>query len=255
MAVSLMGPATGLTNSKLAMADATAERVVKGDTFYAGDKNIKIGTMPNRALSPQAGGQADTYLNDQFKNVGVSTDPTASYWLCENGDGVKRFCIRPPYGAYALGSDTSVLGTTDGYCGFPASKLGNAFNYNVLSGVKYSSENGINTTGSMPNNGAWSATIDPGQTVQVPGGYHTGGGTVRAGSVSGLLKRTTIVKTCNPGVNNFTFTGGTLVGLASVGSPGSGVNSTQSAWANGNTYGAQLAIGDSYGIQFVLVYY
>lgn len=39
MAVSLMGPATGLTNSKLAMADATAERVVKGDTFYAGDKN------------------------------------------------------------------------------------------------------------------------------------------------------------------------------------------------------------------------
>lgn len=104
MAVSLMGPATGLTNSKLAMADTTAGRVVKGDTFYAGDKNIKTGTMPNRALSPRAGGQADTYLNDQFKNVGVSTDPTASYWLCKNGDGVKRFCIRPPYGAYALGT-------------------------------------------------------------------------------------------------------------------------------------------------------
>lgn len=43
MAVSLMGPATGLTNSKLAMADTTAGRVVKGDTFYAGDKNIKTG--------------------------------------------------------------------------------------------------------------------------------------------------------------------------------------------------------------------
>lgn len=110
-------------------------------------------------------------------------------------------------------------------------------------------------TGTMTNNGAWSATIDPGQTVQVPGGYHTGGGTVHAGSVSGLLKRTTIVKTCNPGVNNFTFTDGTLVGLASAGSPGVGVNSTQSAWVNGNTYGAQLASGDSYGIQFVLVYY
>ena len=255
MAESLMGPATGLTNSKLAMADATAERVVKGDTFYAGDKNIKTGTMPNRALSPQAGGQADTYLNDQFKNVGVSTDTTASYWLCKNGDGVKRFCIRPPYGAYALGTDTSVLGTTDGYCGFPASKLGNAINGNVLNGVHYTSESGVNMTGTMPNNGAWSATIDPGQAVQVPSGYHTGGGTVRAGSVSGLLKRTTIVKTCNPGVNNFTFTGGTLVGLASVGSPGVGVNSTQSAWVNGNTYGAQLAVGDSYGIQFVLVYY
>lgn len=184
MAVSLMGPATGLTNSKLAMADATAERVVKGDTFYAGDKNIKIGTMPNRALSPQAGGQADTYLNDQFKNVGVSTDPTASYWLCENGDGVKRFCIRPPYGAYALGSDTSVLGTTDGYCGFPASKLGNAFNYNVLSGVKYSSENGINTTGSMPNNGSVNATLDPGKSMKINWGYHDGTGTITARSIT-----------------------------------------------------------------------
>ncbi len=143
MAVSLMGPATGLTNSKLAMADTTAGRVVKGDTFYAGDKNIKTGTMPNRALSPRAGGQADTYLNDQFKNVGVSTDPTASYWLCKNGDGVKRFCIRPPYGAYALGADESVLGTVDGYCGFPANKLGNAFSSSVLSGVYFSSENGI----------------------------------------------------------------------------------------------------------------
>ena len=110
MADSLMGPATGLVNSKLALADAGAENVLSGKKFYAGDKVIKTGTMPN--------------------------------------------------------------------------------------------------------NGAWSSTIDPGQTVQVPGGYHTGGGTVRAGSVSGLLKRTTIVKTCNPGVNNFTFTGGTLVGLS-----------------------------------------
>lgn len=133
--------------------------------------------------------------------------------------------------------------------------LADAGTENVLSGKKFYAGDKIIKTGSMPNNGAWSSTIDPGQTVQVPGGYHTGGGTVRARSVSGLLKRTTIVKTCNPGVNNFTFTGGTLVGLASAGSPGVGVNSTQSAWANGNTYGAQLSVGDSYGIQFVLVYY
>ena len=184
MAVSLMGPATGLTNSKLAMADATAERVVKGDTFYAGDKNIKIGTMPNRALSPQAGGQADTYLNDQFKNVGVSTDPTASYWLCENGDGVKRFCIRPPYGAYALGSDTSVLGTVDGYCGFPANKLGNAFSSSVLSGVYFSSENGIGTVGSMTNNGNVFRTLNPGESMNIANGFHAGGGTVTARGIT-----------------------------------------------------------------------
>lgn len=180
MAESLMGPATGLTNSKLAKASAIAAKVVKGETFYAGDKNIKTGTMPNRALSPQAGGQADTYLNDQFKNVGVSTDSTASYWLCKNGDGVKRFCIRPPYGAYALGADQSVLGTTDGYCGFPASKLGNAFSNHVLSGMKFSSENGINTAGSMTNNGNVYRTLNPGESMNIANGYHAGSGTITA---------------------------------------------------------------------------
>lgn len=43
----------------------------------------------------------------------------------------------------ALGADESVLGTVDGYCGFPANKLGNAFSSSVLSGVYFSSENGI----------------------------------------------------------------------------------------------------------------
>lgn len=124
----------------------------------------------------------------------------------------------------------------------------------VLSGKKFYARDKVVKTGTMPNNGAWSSTINPGQTVQVPGGYHTGGGTVRAGSISELLKRTTITQTCHPGTNNFTFTGGTLVGLASAGSP-VGVNSTQSTWASGNTYGAQLAIGDSYGVRFDLVYY
>lgn len=47
MADSLMGPATGLVNSKLALADAGAENVLSGKKFYAGDKVIKTGTMPN----------------------------------------------------------------------------------------------------------------------------------------------------------------------------------------------------------------
>lgn len=48
MADSLMGPATGLVNSKLALADAGAENVLSGKKFYAGDKVIKTGSMPNR---------------------------------------------------------------------------------------------------------------------------------------------------------------------------------------------------------------
>lgn len=38
----------GLTTSKLALATAQAAEVLSGKTFYAGDKAIKTGSMPNR---------------------------------------------------------------------------------------------------------------------------------------------------------------------------------------------------------------
>lgn len=47
MANSFMGPATGLTNSKLAMANANEREVLSGKKFYAKDKVLKTGTMPN----------------------------------------------------------------------------------------------------------------------------------------------------------------------------------------------------------------
>lgn len=48
MANSFMGPATGLTNSKLAMANASEREVLAGKKFYAKDKVLKTGTMLNR---------------------------------------------------------------------------------------------------------------------------------------------------------------------------------------------------------------
>ncbi len=48
MAESFMGPATGLTNSKLAMANANEREILAGKKFYAKDKVLKTGTMPNR---------------------------------------------------------------------------------------------------------------------------------------------------------------------------------------------------------------
>lgn len=123
MADSLMGPATGLVNSKLALADAGAENVLSGKKFYAGDKVIK--------------------------------------------------------------------------------------------------------TGSMPNNGAWKATINPGQTIQVPPGYHNGSGLVAANSVSVFVKQKTItignrsectLDTSHGGYRwRYTLTGGTLLGFKDLG--------------------------------------
>ena len=123
MADSLMGPATGLVNSKLALADASAENVMSGKKFYAGDKVIK--------------------------------------------------------------------------------------------------------TGSMPNRGAWKATINPGQTIQVPPGYHNGSGLVAANSVSVFVKQKTItignrsectLDTSHGGARwRYTLTDGTLLGFKDLG--------------------------------------
>lgn len=142
MADSLMGPATGLVNSKLALADAGAENVLSGKKFYAGDKVIK--------------------------------------------------------------------------------------------------------TGSMPNNGAWKATINPGQAIQVPGGYHNGSGLVAANSVSVFVKQKTITignrSECTLDTSHggnrwrYTLTGGTLLGFKVLGqSSPDGASDCGSLTISGNT--------------------
>lgn len=47
MSAAPRGPGGGLSNSKLALADAGTGDVLAGKRFYAGDKAIKTGTMPN----------------------------------------------------------------------------------------------------------------------------------------------------------------------------------------------------------------
>lgn len=57
---------------------------------------------------------------------------------------------------------------------------GNASTSDVLSGVTFSNKNGGEQTGAMPNNGAVSKSISPGDSYTVPAGYHNGSGTVNA---------------------------------------------------------------------------
>ena len=54
----LMTAGGGLSNSKLEQATAIEKNVLSGKTFYAGNKVLKTGTMPNRGIEQIGGGFA-----------------------------------------------------------------------------------------------------------------------------------------------------------------------------------------------------
>lgn len=82
----------------------------------------------------------------------------------------------------------------------------------VLPGKKFYAGDKVVKTGSMANNGAWSSSIAPGGSVVVPQGYHNGGGGVSAPS----LKTVTVTMASYSEYWNYTFTGGTLVGICDI---------------------------------------
>ena len=55
---------------------------------------------------------------------------------------------------------------------------GNAEPGDVLAGKTFSNKQSNALTGSMPNNGAWSASTSGSGSVTIPAGYHNGSGTV-----------------------------------------------------------------------------
>ena len=55
---------------------------------------------------------------------------------------------------------------------------GNAETGDVLAGKTFSNKQSNALTGSMPNNGAWSASTSGSGSVTIPEGYHNGSGTV-----------------------------------------------------------------------------
>lgn len=73
----------------------------------------------------------------------------------------------------------------------------------VLSGRTFYAGNKEIKTGTMPNNGAWQSTIDPGASVTVPLGFHDGNGKVTAGPNTASY---TINMNRGPGITNATTT-------------------------------------------------
>lgn len=178
----------GAASSDIAAATATSGLVLNGKTFYAGSsKGVKTGTLPNCAV---AGGGDDTVgLNSsKFPRVGV-TPYGGSIHFTTNTDGVQRFCFQAPYGAFGGPNDVAGLGG-DGYIGVPPERFGDASADQILKGHNATSKNGLSLSGTMPDNGAVSVTLDAGGSYIIPKGYHNGSGKVRATPLSGQSEGT-----------------------------------------------------------------
>ncbi len=88
----------GLSNSKLALADAAAADVVEGKTFYSGsDKALKTGAI---LIRNQVGKNGAVGLSQFLTGVAVSKAKSANTQTNHNLDGVSRLCLQPPAGFY-----------------------------------------------------------------------------------------------------------------------------------------------------------
>ena len=88
----------GLSNTKLALADAAASDVVEGKTFYAGStKELKTGAILTRN---QVGknGAVGMASNSPYVAITPVTQNTQAH---ANADGVNRLCLQPPAGWYS----------------------------------------------------------------------------------------------------------------------------------------------------------
>ena len=111
----------GLSNSKLALADATPAAVLEGKTFYASDKVLKTGTQKNRSVVGKNGAIG---MASNLPSVAI-TPVTRNTQAHANVDGVNRLCLQPPAGWY---SGESYVGDTyasvAAAIGLTAAKLG-----------------------------------------------------------------------------------------------------------------------------------
>lgn len=129
----------GLSSGKLAQATAAESDVLSGKKFYAGNKNLKTGTMRNNGRWPDA---------DRL------TMESGKLWMYK-ADGY-----------------------TEGGLGAAGSLLGDASASDLMQGKTASSANGLKFSGGIVNRGAVSASVDPGSTYTIPAGYHNGSGKV-----------------------------------------------------------------------------
>ena len=86
----------GLSNTKLALADAAAADVLESKTFYSGGKLLKTGAI---LIRNQVGKNGAVGISQYYPSAPV-TPVAANTQTNKNMDGVNRFCLQPPAGFY-----------------------------------------------------------------------------------------------------------------------------------------------------------
>lgn len=157
--------------------DLSAVDAKKGTTFYNTDAKKKETGMLEEKTSVYEG--AGT-LDGTSKRLQLSI-PTRAIYTAASKIYATYANIASLIGLTAakLAQGQSVLGMTGTYKG-----RGNATAAQVLSGYTFSTASLDNASGTMPNQGAKTASLNAGGSYAIPAGYHNGSGKVTANSLA-----------------------------------------------------------------------
>lgn len=193
MPTKLLSPEYGLSKSKLEECNASSSDVRSGKTFYSGDKNKKTGNLVDHGHITDVVSvvrATDQSLGDR---AFIRIQPGVYTTLA--GSGYPEVSI-PFYDLISqLGADRGQYQYAGGI-GAGTDENGVYYALNAIpegyyrsNGADWAPEVRISEEryiGFVPggNRGAWNATINPGDTVKIPQGYHSGGGYVWAANTA-----------------------------------------------------------------------
>lgn len=131
-------------------------------------------TSEGRALDARQG----KILNDKITTL-QDEHPVKTYI---NHDGVAGF-YRPTDNQFIPFKSQSDIDSA-----VSDAMQGNSTAADVLEGKTFTNKDGSNKVGTMPNNGAVSATLNAGASYTIPKGYHSGAGKITANSLASQTK-------------------------------------------------------------------
>ena len=180
-----------------------------------------------------------TAIANAITGAGVSTSASATFATMATNIGT---VATNKYNAGVADADaranTSSTNYTTGYnAGVTATKKGTAVVADVLKDKTFTNSSGVNLTGTMANNGAWTGATTGTGNVTIPAGYHNGSGYV---SGSGAYNAGVTATKKGTATASQVLTGYTFTNSSSVGASGS--------MANNGAVSQALNCGGSYTI-------